>query len=64
VSTEEGWCLAIERRAAVRGVGGAQYEDDVLVGPDGAELLTTLASGVYGSRGRGETRRERSALGH
>jgi Xaa-Pro aminopeptidase len=37
---EPGWCLAVERRAAVPGLGGAQYEDDVLVGPDGAELLT------------------------
>lgn len=40
---EAGWCLAIERRAAVAGVGGAQHEDDVLVGPDGPELLTTTA---------------------
>jgi Xaa-Pro aminopeptidase len=39
---EAGWCLAIERRAAVAGLGGAQYEDDVLIGHDGAELLTTL----------------------
>ena len=37
---EAGWCLAIERRAAVPGLGGAQYEDDVLVGPGGPELLT------------------------
>jgi Xaa-Pro aminopeptidase len=37
---EEGWCLAIERRAAVPGLGGAQYEDDVLIGAAGAELLT------------------------
>lgn len=37
---EEGWCVALERRAAVRGLGGAQYEDDVLIGPDGAEVLT------------------------
>jgi Xaa-Pro aminopeptidase len=37
---EPGWCLAIERRAAVPGLGGAQWEDDVLVGPDGAEVLT------------------------
>lgn len=40
---EAGWCLAIERRAAVAGIGGAQYEDDVLVGQDGPELLTTTA---------------------
>jgi len=37
---EAGWCLAVERRAAVPGLGGAQYEDDVLIGPAGAELLT------------------------
>jgi Xaa-Pro aminopeptidase len=37
---EAGMCLALERRAAVPGVGGAQYEDDVLVGPDGPEVLT------------------------
>jgi Xaa-Pro aminopeptidase len=37
-----GWCLAIERRAAVADLGGAQHEDDVLVGPDGPELLTVL----------------------
>jgi Xaa-Pro aminopeptidase len=35
-----GVCLAIERRAAVEGHGGTQYEDDVLVGVDGPELLT------------------------
>jgi Xaa-Pro dipeptidase len=38
---EAGWCLAVERRAAVPGLGGAQYEDDVLIGPDGAEVLTS-----------------------
>lgn len=42
---EAGWCLALERRAAVAGVGGAQHEDDVLVGPDGAELLTVGGPG-------------------
>jgi Xaa-Pro aminopeptidase len=41
---EPGWCLAIERRAAVTGLGGAQYEDDVLIGADGAELLTVTES--------------------
>jgi Xaa-Pro aminopeptidase len=40
---EPGWCLAVERRAAVAAVGGAQHEDDVLVGPDGAEVLTMPA---------------------
>jgi Xaa-Pro aminopeptidase len=39
---EPGWCLAVERRAAVPGLGGAQYEDNVLIGPDGAELLTIV----------------------
>ena len=33
-------CLALERRARVPGLGGAQYEDDVLVGADGPEVLT------------------------
>jgi Xaa-Pro aminopeptidase len=37
-----GMCLAVERRAAVPGLGGAQYEDDVLVGADGPEVLTAL----------------------
>ena len=32
--------LAVERRAVVPGLGGAQYEDDVLIGPGGAEVLT------------------------
>jgi Xaa-Pro aminopeptidase len=39
---EPGLCLAIERRAAVPGLGGAQHEDDVLIKPDGAQLLTEL----------------------
>jgi Xaa-Pro aminopeptidase len=39
-TVEAGWCLALERRAAVPGIGGAQYEDDVLVGAERAELLT------------------------
>lgn len=37
---QAGWCLALERRAAVAGLGGAQYEDNILIGPAGAELLT------------------------
>ena len=37
---EEGWCLAVERRAAVPQLGGAQHEDDVLVTNNGAEILT------------------------
>jgi len=39
---EAGWCLAIERRAAVDGLGGAQHEDDLLIGPEGPELLTPV----------------------
>ena len=34
------WCLALERRASVAGLGGAQYEDNVLIGSASAELLT------------------------
>lgn len=37
---QAGWCLALERRAAVAGLGGAQYEDNILIGPAGAEVLT------------------------
>lgn len=37
---QAGWCLAIERRAAVSGLGGAQHEDNVLVAANGPELLT------------------------
>jgi Xaa-Pro aminopeptidase len=40
---QEGWCLALERRAAVPGLGGAQHEDNVLVTAEGPELLTGLA---------------------
>jgi Xaa-Pro aminopeptidase len=40
---QEGWCLALERRAAVPGLGGAQHEDTILVTPKGPELLTGLA---------------------
>ena len=39
---EAGMCLALERRAAVPGLGGAQYEDTVLVGPGGPEVLTAF----------------------
>ncbi len=37
---EQGMCLAVERRAAVKGLGGAQYEDNVIVAANGPELLT------------------------
>jgi Xaa-Pro aminopeptidase len=33
-------CLAVEKRVAVPGVGGATYEDDVLVTRDGCAILT------------------------
>jgi Xaa-Pro aminopeptidase len=36
-----GMCLAVERRIVSPGVGGATYEENVLVGEDGASLLTT-----------------------
>ena len=36
---EQGMCLAVERRAAVEGLGGA-HEDNVIVAADGPELLT------------------------
>jgi Xaa-Pro dipeptidase len=41
-TVEDGMCLALERRAAVEELGGAQYEDNVLVGANGPELLTRL----------------------
>jgi Xaa-Pro aminopeptidase len=37
---EPGMCLAVEKRVAIPGVGGATYEDDVLVSADGCEILT------------------------
>lgn len=37
---QAGWCLALERRASVAHLGGAQYEENVLIGAAGAELLT------------------------
>jgi Xaa-Pro aminopeptidase len=39
-TAEPGMCLAVERRIEAPGLGGAQYEDDVLVVEGGAELLT------------------------
>jgi Xaa-Pro aminopeptidase len=42
VVVEEGMCLAVERRIEAPGLGGAQYEDDVLVDAAGAEVLTPL----------------------
>jgi Xaa-Pro aminopeptidase len=35
-----GMCLAVEKRIAVPGLGGATYEDNVLVTEEGYELLT------------------------
>jgi Xaa-Pro aminopeptidase len=40
VVLEPGMCLAIEKRVAEPGLGGATYEDDVLVTEAGYELLT------------------------
>jgi Xaa-Pro dipeptidase len=40
VVVAEGMCLAIERRIEAPGLGGAQYEDDVLVTGAGPEVLT------------------------
>lgn len=37
---EEGMCLAVEKRSALPGVGGATYEDNLLVTATGYELLT------------------------
>jgi ectoine hydrolase len=45
---EPGMCLAVEKRVAVPGIGGATYEDDVLVTMDGCEILTPART-VYGS---------------
>jgi Xaa-Pro aminopeptidase len=50
-TVEDGMCLALERRAAVEGLGGAQYEDNVLVGANGPELLTRLPFGAAGGDG-------------
>jgi Xaa-Pro aminopeptidase len=40
VVVEEGMCFAVERRIETPGIGGAQYEDNVLVGSADPELLT------------------------
>lgn len=37
---EPGMCLAVEKRVAVPGIGGATYEDNVLVTADGCDILT------------------------
>jgi Xaa-Pro aminopeptidase len=44
VLLEEGMCVAIERRIEAPGLGGAQYEDNLLIGSTGAELLTPARS--------------------
>lgn len=41
---EPGMCLAVEKRVALPGVGGATYEDDVLVTANGCEILTPARS--------------------
>jgi Xaa-Pro aminopeptidase len=48
VVIEPGMCLAVEKRVAVPGVGGATYEDNLLVTADGCEILTP-ARAEYGS---------------
>jgi Xaa-Pro aminopeptidase len=35
-----GMCFAIERRIEAPGVGGANYENDVIVTDDGPEIVT------------------------
>ena len=48
VVIEPGMCLAVEKRVALPGVGGATYEDNVLVTADGYENLTPARTD-YGS---------------
>jgi Xaa-Pro aminopeptidase len=68
-SAEPGMCLAVERRIEAPGLGGAQYEDDVLVVEGGAELLTlprsatsTARSDRVSSLGAASVRRPRRAF--
>ncbi len=41
-----GMVVTIEPGVYVRGVGGVRIEDDVLVGPDGGEILTDIPRGL------------------
>ncbi len=45
-----GMCLAIEKRTADPNVGGATYEENVLIGEDGIEILS-VARESYGEEG-------------
>lgn len=47
VVIEAGMCLAVEKRTAVPGIGGATYEDNVLITADGVELLSDART-AYG----------------
>jgi Xaa-Pro aminopeptidase len=42
-----GMCFAIERRIEAPGIGGANYENDVIITADGPEIVT-LAPDRYG----------------
>jgi Xaa-Pro aminopeptidase len=44
-------CLAVERRIEAPGLGGARYEDDVLVVEGGAELLTPAEECYFACEG-------------
>jgi Xaa-Pro aminopeptidase len=48
VVIEEGMCLAIEKRVAVPGLGGATYEDNVIVTERGSEVITPARRGYGG----------------
>ncbi|RJL24710.1 M24 family metallopeptidase [Bailinhaonella thermotolerans] len=45
---EPGMCLAVERRIALPGVGGANYEDNVIVTESGPEVITPAAPEYLG----------------
>jgi Xaa-Pro aminopeptidase len=49
-TAEPGMCLAVERRIEAPGLGGAQYEDDVLVVEGGVELLTPAEECYFDDR--------------
>jgi Xaa-Pro aminopeptidase len=48
VQVSAGMCLAVEVRLSVPGVGGANYEDTVVVTDKGAEIITAMADGTFG----------------